>query len=220
VPEQKILGKIFKQPRHSVVQGLDVARYGDDKTASVILDDGVVVDVAARDGLSTVEAAAWGRERAEAYKCCMTVVDETGVGGGVVDEMKRQKLHVIGINYASKSNIPARYANIRDEMAFVMAEAMRRGHIGLPEDVDQRVVEDLREQRYWIDKNGRARLEEKADCKRRTGKSPDYADAMKQAWHGYVNYRSMTIEESGDKAVRDGMRKLLGESSDSGGTRF
>ena len=101
-------------------------------------------------------------------------VDGTGgYGGGVVDALRLAHWQPIEVNSSAKAN-DQRYANLRAEMWWKMAEWIKAGGAlpPLPE-----LVDELTSPTYFIT-NGKLQLESKDQIKKRLGKSPDIADAL------------------------------------------
>jgi hypothetical protein len=154
--------------------GIDVARYGDDRTVifprqglqgflPVEMRNASGPEIAARVALAR---SRWGSQG--------EYVDDTGgYGAGVVDSMIQAGLSPIGINFAGKADEP-RYMNRRAEMYFRMAEWVKRGGC-LPKMPE--LVRELCAPTYTF-VNGKFKLEEKQQIKERVGMSPDYADAL------------------------------------------
>lgn len=154
--------------------GVDVARFGDDRTI-LFPRQGLVAfppaemrgargnDVAAR---LAIAKAKWGSE--------MEFVDDTGgYGASVIDSAIQAGLNPIPINFASKA-IDPRYVNRRSEMWFNLQGWVRRGGI-LPNRPG--LLKELTAPTYTF-KNGKFQLEEKDQIKKRLKFSPDEADAL------------------------------------------
>ena len=155
-------------------QGIDVARFGDDRTA-ICKRQGIRVwpmiemrnarshEVAAR---VAAEKEQWGGEA--------EFVDNTGgYGAGVVDALLQGGHHPVAVEFAGRP-IDERYLNKRAEMWFLMAEWVKRGG-ALPND--QVLSRELTAPTYTF-QNGKFRLEDKDQIKARLGFSPDLADAL------------------------------------------
>lgn len=166
----KITDYEFAQKR----MGVDVARFGDDRTV-IFPRQGLVAfkpvemraartnEIAAR---LMKEKASWGSE--------FDMVDDTGgYGAGVIDSLIAAGQSPLPVNFSGKSTDP-RYFNKRSEMWFEMAEWVRRG--GALPDIPE-LVKELTAPTYCI-QGGKFRLEEKEQIKKRLGFSPDYADAL------------------------------------------
>ena len=101
-------------------------------------------------------------------------IDETGVGGGVVDILKsRGYREVIGINFGSKPQDADKFADLPSEMwcTFPIEE------VGLI--ANDRLFHELTDRRYSYDHKARRQVESKDSYKsRNNGKSCDYADCI------------------------------------------
>lgn len=154
--------------------GVDVARFGDDRTI-IFPRQGLAAfkpaemrgartpDIAARVALAK---ARWGSE--------VEMVDGTGgYGAGVIDSLLQAGHAPLEIHFSGKA-IDPRYMNKRAEMWFLMAEWVKRGG-ALPNDPD--LQKELTAPTYTF-QNGKLRIEEKDQIKDRLGFSPDKADAL------------------------------------------
>ena len=103
-------------------------------------------------------------------------VDAGGVGGGVVDRLRQLRYDVEGVHFGGRANDPARFANRRAEMYWLLRERLERGELSIPDD--DALVMDLAAIRYSFDQSGRVTIEAKDDARRRLGRSPDRADAL------------------------------------------
>jgi phage terminase large subunit len=154
--------------------GIDVARFGDDRTVifprqglvafkPVIMRGARTGDIAARVALAK---ANWGSE--------MELVDGTGgYGAGVIDSLLQAGHAPFEVSASGKAVDP-RYLNKRAEMWFQMAEWLRRGGAlpNMPE-----LAKELTAPTYFF-QNGKFQLEPKEQIKKRLGFSPDLADAL------------------------------------------
>lgn len=154
--------------------GVDVARYGDDRTvlfprqglvawAPTVLRNANGPEVAARVAHARKE---WNTE--------VEFIDGTGgYGAGVIDALRSAGLSPHDIQFAGKAN-DERFANKRAEMWWEMAEWVKRGG-ALPKMPE--LVRELTSPTYTF-RNGRLLLEPKEKIKDRLGFSPDLADAL------------------------------------------
>jgi hypothetical protein len=173
------------------IMGVDVARFGDDESviAVRVANDMRSIPLLKFSGYDSVQLAHAVMDAASRYKADVIFVDETGIGAGVVDILKRKVPGVIGINFAQKADDPKRYTNKRAEMYDRFRE-WTEGDAVLPDDRD--VIEEICILEYDHDVNGKLRLEKKADLKKRIGKSPDIADAMALTFARLVPRRDMS----------------------------
>jgi len=162
--------------------GVDVARYGSDKTAFVIVNDSGVVYRESHQGWSTMQTAGrtiaiareWGIDAAN------VALDDTGVGGGVTDRLDEQDFYARPVNFAERAEDSEKYANIRTEMYAKLGNALRPGDGGafaLPQDARD-LARQMTDLQYKFTSRGQMALEKKDDIKKRIGRSPDEADAL------------------------------------------
>lgn len=121
-----------------------------------------------------------GRYPAERVR---VVIDDAGVGGGVVDRLREQAPDWVEVEPFLGGQAPAaadrktETPNRRSEAWFAFADQ-------LPEidlDPDEQLLADLVAPRYRLDSAGRRVVEPKAETKTRLGRSPDRADAVLMA---------------------------------------
>lgn len=187
---QKAVERI-RQPIDELVMGIDVARYGDDSTIFFVMDtEGVEVDVRELRKLDTMEIVGRAIEMINEYDIKLTGVDTIGLGAGVYDRLKEQlgEKKVISCNVATKSDPDAPFewkvarrdseiklGNLRAELYWTLKNSM--GILSLKDK--GRLVEDLSDIRIKYRSDGTIFIEPKEDMKkRRSGVSPDYADAL------------------------------------------
>lgn len=104
------------------------------------------------------------------------MIDSIGIGAGIADRLEELDYEVYRINSATRS-IDERFANLRAEMWFYVAESIRDKKIEYPEDIETR--RQLCSVRYEVtNSNGRIQLEPKDRTRKRLGRSPDRADAF------------------------------------------
>ena len=162
------------------VIGVDVARFGDDKSALYFRHgrDGNPRPYERYAGLDTMELAAKVAERISIWSPDAVFVDDGGVGGGVVDRLHQLGFgQVIGVNFGGKADrggAGLRAGNKRSEMWLAAREWLQRG--ALPRD--ELLAAELTAPMYAYNAANALMLEPKADMKRRGVPSPDVADAF------------------------------------------
>lgn len=114
------------------------------------------------------------RTDGEAYD--YVVIDEIGIGSGIVDRMREQGFDAIGVNVAEKSRRED-CKNLRAELWYLTKEWLKEGHIS------EEFRDDLIGPQYSFDSNGRLVLERKEDMKKRGLKSPDVADGLSLSFY-------------------------------------
>jgi len=156
--------------------GLDVARYGDDETVLAIVAFGrgaaELVALKTWRGADLMATAAETRAAAREYDVRgeHIVVDDTGLGGGVVDRLAEDGLEVSAVNFGSRARDRERYSNARAEILFDLARLIRTGKLRLQENPD--LLDQLGGLRYEIRADGRVAVV------KGKGQSPDRAEAL------------------------------------------
>lgn len=167
-----------------VVFGLDVARFGDDRTVLLIRCGNRVHQVLSWRGIDTMQTAMHVGAKATEMQPDAIFVDGAGVGGGVVDRMRELGFKVVDVNAGSKAMDDRRFANRRAEMWHGMKVWLKeRGSIR--RDVTE-LVDDLLSPLYRFDGQSRILLEKKEDMKSRGLPSPDFGDALAMTFAGPV----------------------------------
>lgn len=182
-------------PNGGLELGIDVARYGTDRTVMY-----------PRRGGWVEEAMAWSKENTQVTtdRILMSIiptdphtylkVDDTGVGGGVTDALFRRKadnndagdkpqwnFKVQGINFGQQALDPDKFTNMRAEMFWNLREQFMAKTIAIPDDPE--LAGELAGIRFELTNTGKIQIERKDKMKQRNGgKSPDKADALALAF--------------------------------------
>lgn len=165
-----------EQYQHSQKRlGVDVARFGDDATVVYLrqgLKAGPFIELR---GLDTQQVADRVMMAVQRTKAELVFVDETGLGAGVVDALRRHRIRVIGVNNSSSAIEHEKFANKRAETQWAMAQWIKEGG-QIP--ADDKILQDELVQPTYLFKNGLMLIEAKDQIKLRCGKSPDHSDAL------------------------------------------
>ena len=164
-----------------VVWGLDVARFGTDKSALCKRKGNVVTepikswrnkDLMEMCGiiLNEYETTTWSDRPVE------ILIDSIGLGAGVVDRLTELDLPVRGINVAESASMGERYGRLRDELWFLGKEWFEARDCTIPDQ--EELIDDLSKPRFSFLSNGKLKVEGKDEMKRRGLNSPDLADAF------------------------------------------
>ena len=158
-----------------VVLGVDVARFGDDRTAICVRQGLFLREMRTYTELSTMDAAS-------AVMACWTefspdavFIDAGAMGAGVIDRLRQLGYSPTEVNFGGAAMEAERYANIRAEMYFKCRDWLEAGG-AIGQDTDLKT--ELSAAEYRFTGNGRIILEGKDKIKERMGKSPDLADAL------------------------------------------
>lgn len=102
-------------------------------------------------------------------------IDDTGVGGGVVDILQRKGYNVIPVNFGGLAKAPDSYPNTISEMWFEAGRIIQE--VSCP-PLSRLQAELVNRKMKPLDKKGRRVVESKDDYKARGFRSPDEADAF------------------------------------------
>lgn len=124
------------------------------------------------------------------------VVDEIGVGGGVVDRLREQGFEVVAFNggASAKGSHSDRFLNRRAQAFWTLRKALEEGRVALPPN--QKLRGELVATRWSVTSAGHVRIEPKDELRQRLGRSPDRADAVSMAvWKWELMERQQDMPE-------------------------
>jgi len=154
--------------------GVDVARFGDDGTVLAPRQGLRAARMVTMRNARTQEIAGRIQEARRKWEHELDIVDGSGgYGAGVVDALIQAGYPPIEFYGSGKAN-DLRYFNKRSECYFLLSEWVKRGGV-LPKC--QRLKRALVAHTYTL-QNGKLRVEEKDQIKKRLGFSPDESDAL------------------------------------------
>lgn len=156
------------------VIGVDVARFGDDKSVIFKRHGLQAYEPEIFSKLDNVDLAGHVARTVREFRADAVFVD-AGNGAGVIDVLRKMNIPVIEVPFGSTPAKPGQYANKRAEMWGDMADWIRGG--GALPKIDG-LASDLTSAVYDFNQKGQIRLEPKERIKERLGKSPDLADAL------------------------------------------
>lgn len=175
--------------------GVDVARFGSDRTVLApvrgdIIDDLITytkqdTDVTATRLIQSIDPTLFNARLR---------IDDTGLGGGVTDALNAKKnahnknfpdeqpwrYQVMPINFGSSSQNKEKFYNMRAEMFWHLRERFMNHRIAIPNDSE--LINELASIRYEYTGKQQIKIEAKDEIKKRTGRSPDKADAVALAF--------------------------------------
>ena len=164
----------------SVILGVDVARFGSDRSVILRRRGDRVEDIRVLRQMDTMQLAGWVVAAIRECNPAQVYVDEIGVGAGVVDRLRELGHPVRGVNVAHKAHQDGLYANLRAEGYWTLRQRFMSGSISIP--ADSQLVGELAALRYSYDSQGRLRMESKDEMRKRGLPSPDKADALMLAF--------------------------------------
>ena len=164
--------------------GLDVARYGSDKSALCKRRGNTVMEpIKSWAKLDTMKLmgiinSEYQKAQDKQKAPVEILVDVIGVGASIVDRGHELGLPVIGINTGESAALSNQYKNLRAELWHKAKEWFEQRHCRIPRD--ERLMFELCSPRYSFESSGKIRMETKDEMKKRIGHrgSPDYADAF------------------------------------------
>ncbi len=162
------------------VLGVDISRFGDDFSVACI-----------REGTKVIWLEQWAKSDLmtttgkvinliQRFSPDAVNIDVIGIGAGVVDRLKEQKFKVNGVNVGEAASDKLKYANVRAEAYWQLAERFQRGEISIPDDLE--LIAQTSSIKYKFDSHGRLQIEAKEDMKKRGLRSPDKTDALMLAF--------------------------------------
>ena len=105
-------------------------------------------------------------------------IDETGVGGGLVDMCKAEGMDVIGVNFAQGAKDSDHYPNAASEMWFDFAKIIEDVGLDKVREYYPDLMSELSQRSWTFDAKGRRVVEQKSAFKAQGNRSPDIADAL------------------------------------------
>ena len=157
----------------------DVARFGNDKTVIMYWEGLTIKNILSFAKSSVIDVSEQIKQiqQKESVNLKNIIVDEDGVGGGVVDIL-RCKGFVNNSRPLNKEN----YQNLKTQCYYKLADEINKGQIGIKiNNISQKnhIIEELEQVRSKdMDKDNKLQIIPKEIIKAIIGRSPDYADAI------------------------------------------
>ena len=209
IPIDLVSGAVLKTHREADIRrsprviGVDVARYGDDKTCIVRRQGLMAYTPAVFDGLDNMRIADIVVAEIINFKPHCVFID-AGRGEGVIDRVRQLGYSVVEANFGAKAMDDVRYANRRSEMWDKVRKWLESGG-AIPDD--EALIEELSTPTYSFDASNRLFLEKKEKIKERMGKSTDAADSLALTFFAPVH---------GDEPEYSYMHRLYEDEDDGG----
>ena len=168
-------------PLTPVIWGLDVARYGNDRSA-----------LAKRRGQELLEPVkTWsGKDLMELAGIILTeyeavryndrptaiYIDAIGIGAGLADRLKELDLPAYSVAVSESASLKDKFTRLRDELFWNCREWFEGRDVKIPQD--DNLIQEITGIRYKYLSTGKLKIESKDEMKRRGQRSPDVADAF------------------------------------------
>jgi len=201
------------------VLGIDVARKGRHETALVSLTGRHAKIEATRQGKRTTWTAGKVIELHKRLNFGAIAVDDTGVGGGLSDQLvaaeELKGVHILEVNFGAKADDEEHYVNIKAEMEFMARAELEAGFnepdnplAGLSLPDDKKLISQITSEHYDYDAKQRYKIErpdsdDDDEIMLEKSPSPDRAHALFLA--NYARAQVSLLERSGrlDKRVEE-----------------
>lgn len=192
------VGRVVERTRSRIIWGVDVARFGDDRTVIAKRQGNHLIELpVARRNLDTMQVAGW--INAELRKTPIVerpetiAIDVLNMGAGVVDRLLEMGWPAVGVNVGEAASADDRFMRLRDEMWWRGREWLETKAVSIPrprvvdgvESAEDRqrldaLIADLTAPTYTFTSTGKIVVEPKSETKKPTryGMSPDVADAF------------------------------------------
>jgi len=183
------------RPRGTRIMGVDVARFGDDRTVLIIRDDRCVLGVFCYAKKSTMETVGLIQKHADEFgvRAEDIMVDDTGLGGGVTDRLHELGHEVLPVNFGERALDRERFLNCRAELYWALRGALKpdsEKRLLIPKQWAS-LAKECTWPRYKIRSDRLIQLEGKDEIKKRKKRSPDEADALALTFYRQTNEFTM-----------------------------
>jgi hypothetical protein len=159
-----------------IVYGVDVARYGTDRTALCKRRGNVVLEIKSWGGLDLMQTVGTVVNEAKLDNPTEICVDTIGLGSGVADRLREMGYNVVDVNVAESSAMNPNANKLRDDLWMSVKDWLGTRAVKLPNDESLR--QELVAPRYSFTSLGKIVVESKDSMRRRGMRSPDLADAL------------------------------------------
>ena len=157
----------------------DVARFGGDKTVIGVWEGYRLIEIVTMNKNKIPEAAdeIWKIKRKHGILMSHIVVDDDGVGGGVVDLLGCYGFiaNRKPVNMGQGKN----YANLKSQCYFMLAEKVNKGEMYITTEHKEEITEELEQvKKEREETDDKLRVVKKDHVKEVLGRSPDFSDMI------------------------------------------
>lgn len=169
------------QVEGSMVWGLDVARFGSDRSSLAKRMENTLTEPIkfwrGKDLMQLCGIVTEEYNRMKGWEVPNEIlIDSIGVGAGVVDRLSELGLPARGINVAETPSIQTRFNRLRDELWWKAREWFEERNTTLPNQDE--LIAELSMPRYNYTSAGKLKVESKAEMRKAGMQSPDLADSL------------------------------------------
>lgn len=168
--------------------GLDVARFGRDKTVLITRHGGRVNNIHMVSEMDTMAVTGWSAKIIDDEDLDTTAVDIIGIGSGVYDRLEELGYDVIGVSVGSAPTDEEKgkkFFNLRAQVYWNLRNLFKPDRDGKPKisiPNDKELITELTAMTYKFSSERKIRIESKDEIKKKIGRSPDKADALSLAF--------------------------------------
>ena len=185
--EEAVTRDVEAGPTTPVVWGLDVARFGGDRSALAKRQGNVLIepiktwqnkDLMELAGivLSEYDAVPYSKRPTAIY------IDAIGLGAGLADRLRELDMPAVAVSVSETASLKDRFNRLRDELFWSCREWFEARDCKIPSD--DTLIAELTGVRYKYLSTGKLKVESKDEMKRRGQRSPDVADAFVLSFAG------------------------------------
>ena len=168
-------------PTTPVTWGLDVARFGSDRSALAKRQGNVLIepiktwqnkDLMELAGivLAEYDAVPYSKRPQAIY------IDAIGLGAGLADRLRELDMPAVAVSVSETASLKDRFNRLRDELFWAAREWFEARDCKIPSD--DTLISELTGIRYKYLSSGKLKIESKDEMKKRGQRSPDVADAF------------------------------------------
>ena len=169
------------QPDNKPILGVDIARFGDDKTVIIVREGIRVLHIEELRKSDLVNTTGRVITVAKEFKVKHIIVDEVGIGAGVLDTLKKDRTFLTtGLNGGARADDAEKYGNLRAQIFDGLRQRFADGDISIPNDPE--LISQVAALTYRYNARGQLLLESKDVIKSHGMQSPDKADALAYAF--------------------------------------
>ena len=181
IVEEATKRDVEPSPTTPTVWGLDVARFGGDRSALAKRQGQVLIEpIKTWQNKDLMELA--GIVLTE-YEACnyqnrpqAIYIDAIGLGAGLADRLRELDLPAVAVSVSETASLKERFGRLRDELFWNAREWFEGRDVKIPED--DTLIQEITGIRYKYLSTGKLKVESKDEMKRRGHRSPDVADAF------------------------------------------
>jgi hypothetical protein len=159
-----------------IIYGVDVARFGDDRTVICKRRGNVVLEFKSWAGRDLMETVGWVANESEIDHPAEINVDSIGLGAGVADRLRELGYNVRDVNVSEAAALNPKAFKLRDDLWMSVRDWLNQRACKLPPSDELR--QELVSPRYTFQSNGKLKVESKGEMKKRGMRSPDFADSL------------------------------------------